>query len=265
MKIQSPLCLVAIIVHSNASAAVVFSQDFSAGGTTSSYVNATTPTEGQWNAISSTGASKVWSIASGGLELSSSGANSAFVSRTTDFSTVPLVAVVSFDLKLISSSTALTSAVVLYFGTGFDDNNSGPSNSAVHSRFALNFTSANGFSVRDINASTNGASTFTTGSYQITLVANNSGSSYSYSAPDGTTETVANDTWDLWVGNSKQLNDKNATTASAAITDFKFGAVGNGTYSFGIDNISVSAVPEPAAALLGSLGVLGLLRRRRVA
>jgi hypothetical protein len=32
---------------------------------------------------------------------------------------------------------------------------------------------------------------------------------------------------------------------------------------FGLDNISVTAVPEPAAALLGSLGLLALLRRRR--
>lgn len=30
-----------------------------------------------------------------------------------------------------------------------------------------------------------------------------------------------------------------------------------------IDNISVSSIPEPASALLGSLGILGLLRRRR--
>lgn len=30
-----------------------------------------------------------------------------------------------------------------------------------------------------------------------------------------------------------------------------------------IDNVSITAVPEPAAALLGGLGLLGLLRRRR--
>lgn len=33
--------------------------------------------------------------------------------------------------------------------------------------------------------------------------------------------------------------------------------------SFTIDNVNVTVVPEPAAALLGSLGFLGLLRRRR--
>ena len=31
-----------------------------------------------------------------------------------------------------------------------------------------------------------------------------------------------------------------------------------------LDNIQFNAVPEPAAALLGSFGLLGLLRRRRI-
>lgn len=38
----------------------------------------------------------------------------------------------------------------------------------------------------------------------------------------------------------------------------------NGAYAIAnFDNLSVSVVPEPAAALLGGLGMLGLLRRRR--
>jgi hypothetical protein len=39
-----------------------------------------------------------------------------------------------------------------------------------------------------------------------------------------------------------------------------FHAAGTETY---IDNLTITAIPEPAAALLGSLGMLALLRRRR--
>lgn len=35
-------------------------------------------------------------------------------------------------------------------------------------------------------------------------------------------------------------------------------------HGMAIDNFSITAVPEPAAALLGGIGLLGLLRRRRV-
>ena len=38
---------------------------------------------------------------------------------------------------------------------------------------------------------------------------------------------------------------------------------GNQTSSFRIDNVSVTLVPEPSAALLGGLGLLALFRRRR--
>ena len=39
--------------------------------------------------------------------------------------------------------------------------------------------------------------------------------------------------------------------------------VNDGDESFFIDDVTITAVPEPSTALLGALGVLGLLRRRR--
>ena len=42
------------------------------------------------------------------------------------------------------------------------------------------------------------------------------------------------------------------------------GSTGSGSRdSFAIDNFSITAIPEPAAALLAALGLLGILRRRR--
>jgi MYXO-CTERM domain-containing protein len=39
--------------------------------------------------------------------------------------------------------------------------------------------------------------------------------------------------------------------------------VGTGTWRFDMVTVSGTAIPEPTAALLGSIGLLGLLRRRR--
>ena len=95
---------------------------------------------------------------------------------------------------------------------------------------------------------------------------NNSGSSTTYLAPDGSTESLADDTWDLWVGISKQLNDRAVTTAAQTIANFKFGALGNGTYTAQFDSISIQNIPEPKTWGLigiGSAFIMWTLRRRR--
>ena len=248
-----------------AQAQVLFTQDFAAGGTAATYVNASSPTTGQWNAISTSGAAKAWSINSNALQLASTGANSAYASRTTDFSAAPTVMQYSFTFNLISSSSALTSAIDIAVGSGFGTANSSEVNANTYAKFGINTTTSNGFVVRDISGSTNGATTFT-GAQTLTWGANNSGSSTTYLAPDGSTESLANDTWDLWVGTSKQLNDRAVTTATQTITDFKFGASGSGSYAIAFDDITIQNVPEPKTWVMigiGSAFMIWNLRRRR--
>jgi len=259
------ICLVFVCVLiglAGADGAVIFSEDFASAGTTSTYVNAS-PDSGQWNAISTTGAAKVWAISSDALSLTSTGANAAYVSRTTDFSTQVLGLQVSFTFEFLGSTTALTSAFNMALGSGFGTANSNETNANTYAKFGLNFTVSDGFVVRDITGGTNGAATYGLGSYTFTWVLNNTGSSFSYVAPDGTTETLANDTWDLWVGTSKQLNDRAVTTASQSITDWKFGADGSGTYSAAFDNFVLTTVPEPSSIVLAGLGAAFLLYRRK--
>jgi hypothetical protein len=256
------------VVAGSVNAATLFSQDFASGGTTATYVSAT-PGTGQWNAISTSGAAKAWTIASNNLNLSSTGGNSAFTSRTADFATTPAAVQVSFSFTLASSSTALTSAVEMELGSGFGTANSTEIGANTYAKFGLNLTASNGFVVRDISGTTNGATTFGTSTNTFTWVLNNSGSSMTYLAPDGSSETIANDTWDLWVGTSKQLNDRAVTTASQSITDWKFGATGNGTYAFAYDDfaivdlVDIAAAPEPSIYALVGAGLVSLLALRR--
>jgi len=89
--------------------AVIFSQDFSANNTLATYVNATTPSSGQFNAISSSGAGTVVSVTSGVLTFARTG-NAGTFSRTTDFSPTPTAIIYQFDLNISGNSTATTTA-----------------------------------------------------------------------------------------------------------------------------------------------------------
>lgn len=244
---------------------ILFEQDFAGGGTPSTYASGS-PETGQWNTITTTGANKAWTVDSGALHLNSLGSNSAYASRTTDFLVTATAIRMTFDLTFASSSTALTSAFQMFLGNGFSTNNSAEDNADTYAKFGLNFTASNGFVVRDISGASNGAATFGAGIHAITWVLNNTGSALTYLAPDGSTETLGNDAFDLWVGTSRQLNERTVTNAAQSMTDWKFGASGSGSYSLGFDNFVLTAVPEPAAGCLlvsGMIAILGMMARRR--
>jgi MYXO-CTERM domain-containing protein len=58
-------------------------------------------------------------------------------------------------------------------------------------------------------------------------------------------------------------NTNNTTLNSGTFNAFTLHAVGAGSTSTQINLIPTAPIPEPSAVLLGSLGALGLLRRRR--
>ncbi|MBK0383296.1 T9SS type A sorting domain-containing protein [Pedobacter sp. SD-b] len=224
--------------------AQIFSQDFN-GTTDYTTLVSATPNSNQFNAIGTASSATTVGIVSSKLKYSRStvtNANGSFT-RNTDFSPVPQIIIYKVDVELTGNTASQTSAAVFQVGTGFSSGSNSPeSNAKVHSRFSINMETTSGqFSVRDINASVNGTGTYS-GSQTLTWVINNSSSSYSYTPPNGVgTETVAADTWDLFVGNTKELNDRAAQSASIDLKNLKF-AFTDGIGALTLDNISVESI-----------------------
>jgi hypothetical protein len=240
---------------------VVFQQNFSSSTNLADYVGTGT---NQFNAISSSGAGFSWSLNNGRLRAARTG-NAGTLARTTDLAT-SFGAIYQFSITPVDLTSVTTTAITFQVGSGFTTNNSVDPIASTHSRFAINFanTTTDAFTVRDIAGGTNGSGTFT-GTQNIFFVVNNTGGSFSYTAPDGSVHAVANDTWDLWVGTSQQFNDAAATTGSVSPTDFKL-TYPTGTGSIEFDNFVVTAIPEPSTWIGGALAVafVAFLQRRRI-
>lgn len=230
----------------------LYEQDFGSSSTVSDYVNATA-NHVQMNEIVSTGITPTApSINSGMLRLNgSSGSSKSNFTRNTDFATTPTAAVVKFDISFSSVSTGANQSAIFYIGTGMSTGTSGvaPTATAAHSRmqFATSASSSTGFQIRNSASSNVGPdgtnTTFFTGKKTITFVVNNSGSTITYTAPDGTSETVADDKEDVWVGTTRAVNDDGAWGPTKALTDFAFYYL-NGNMIIDIDNITINGFPS---------------------
>lgn len=230
----------------------LYEQDFSASSTVSDYVYSTA-NHVQMNEILSTGISPTSpTINSGKLRFNgSSGSSKSNLTRNTDFATTPGAVVVKFDISFSSVSTGANQSAIFYIGTGMNTATGGvaPTATAAHSRlqFATSATSSTGFQIRNsasTNVGPNGTNTtYFTGTQTITFVVNNSGASITYTAPDGTSETVADDKEDIWVGTTRAVNDDGAWGATKALTDFALYYL-NGNMIIDIDNITINGFPS---------------------
>jgi hypothetical protein len=132
-------------------------------------------------------------------------------------------------LSIVGNGNNLTSAVITVSTTGYED---------VVLTYGTRGT-ASGYTTHTWEYSTNG-----TDYSPITAIIGRNVTTWSTQTVDLSSITAADDLATLWL----RVTFDGATTTS-----------GNNR----IDNIQINAVPEPAAALLGSIGLIALLRRRR--
>lgn len=183
----------------------------------------------------------------GVMRLARGGSGTVYVIRNVAFAGPPSAVKFSFDFNAEITSSSSTSAIQFMLGDGFANTKSEPVASAKHSRFYINTKTPTGtpgtWGVTPENAASESAySTAQT----VTWVVNNSGSTLTYTAPGGVSETVADDKYDVWVGTTKHIDEAAAITGTVDLKNFEIRiAGGNGTYT--IDNLSISAVTAAPA------------------
>lgn len=98
----------------------------------------------------------------------------------------------------------------------------------------------------------------------------NDGTASSYLQADGSNQDILSpadaDVPSAWVSNDRSFSIGNLGLADGGILYFRFGFNDSGSNTrdeWGISSFTAEAIPEPSTALLGGIGALMLLRRRR--
>lgn len=218
----------------------IFSQDFSSSTSVLSYVNLI-PNSGQFDAITTAGTSSV-AISSGTLAFTRGNSNGSFT-RSANFSPAPTAIVYQFSLRISGTPSGNTSSAATFqVGSGFSIlTNNVEASGNTYAYLGIDFRGTSNFRFRDI---TNGntSSNYSVGTtYAITWAMNNSGSTRTYTAPDGSSETIANDKADIWVGTTQIWDDVNIQTAAGSLTDLKF-AFTQSTGTISVDNFNIYSI-----------------------
>ncbi|UFH56252.1 T9SS type A sorting domain-containing protein [Spirosoma sp. KNUC1025] len=200
-----------------------FQQNFSAGGAPASYVSSS-PNDSQFNGLAGLSAT----VTNNAVQFTRpTDSGTGYISRSTNFAGPPTSLYAQFSFEVVSHDPTVssTSAVIFYLGSAF---NAGPQNPAVgdtYARIAFNLstTTSGQFLVHTLPSGGGGTNSAAfSGRQTITFAMNNTGSNFNYLAPDGSLESLPNDTYDVWVGLTKVFNDQAVLTPTQTISNFKF-------------------------------------------
>ncbi|RZK41099.1 MAG: hypothetical protein EOO90_12860 [Pedobacter sp.] len=197
--------------------AQVFEQDFNQSVNIKDYVNKKAPKNNQLNFAEADGEGKV-NISKGKLRLSKIGPGGRpYIIRNTPLEIPSQFLSFSFKIDVTAEGDA---TAFLALGSNF--NNEAIPDSVNKNTVRLLFKLLpKGFIIRNTNQGQDGPNRYT-GEQEIHWFVNRSGKTQTYTAPDGSEQTVAADRWDLWVGKTKEFDEAGFTNVKQPIANFKF-------------------------------------------
>ena len=193
----------------------IFRQDFNSSPKIKDFVKSK-PGKNYFDQIGATDPGTV-EIVQGKLRLSKNGpAGQPFFVRNTDLDGDPQFISMAFKIKATGKGASFAE---LFFGDDLAADGKLDEVSKVYVRLGFNL-SPEGFVIRNSNQGTNGTKTYE-GEQSLLWYINKSGKTQTYTAPDGSSQTVDNNRWDLWVGHTKEVDEAGVTTKTQALTNFK--------------------------------------------
>ena len=233
---------------------VYFSQDFNSSVQTTNYTGSTTDLLDGILVSGTSGAFGSASLIAGKLNLAKINAGNVAIARSTSMG-LPSSGVIQFKFDFDCSAVAGSSTNgTPYLALGRNINpttvNILPdSNSYVKIKFNINNTTSGNFTIQNmVNSVAVNTTTTLSGTNTLVMVFNNTGSTANYTAPDGTTASVAPNKWDLYANNTLLFNDVNVNASSQALTGFKL-SLTSGNTNINLDNMVISDAPNGSSLM----------------
>ena len=234
---------------------VYFSQNFNSSVSKDNYIGGTT---NLFDNILVTGTNTAGfgtaSLVANKLSLAKTNAGNAAISRSTTMG-LPTCGVIQvkfdFDCSAVAGSTT-NGSPYLALGRNIDPttvNIHPDSNSYVKIKFITDNTTSGNFTIQNlVNSVVVNKSPTLSGTQKLVMVFNNTVGIATYTAPNGTTDSVLPNKWNLYANDTLLFNNVNINDSSQAITGFKFSLTRANT-NINLDNMVISDAPNGSVLL----------------
>lgn len=227
-----------------ASSQVLLNQDFNASTVVSTYVGTSTNQFDYIGVSAPSGSNSVYGSNNKMAIQRYSG--SGVLAKTTNFSaTSPTFLRISFKMSVPFNTVSPTGTQATFYvgsglfaGAGTTGEITTPANGSRHSQIGVGFGSSGTFYFRNLTTFANSDSL--TGENQINWFINKTGASVNYTNLSGGTTALANNTADLWAGNTLILSGIPAITPTQTLDNFKLLFNGTGGGAIVLDDILVT-------------------------